>query len=271
MERRLPQPDQNRLSVITALVLLAYILPRVVVLPTVGLDLNLLGLAVRLELNTLVVMLALAGGLAAAGADWLVRAHPYQPSDRSTRSHWIVPSLATLGAGAVLARIPEGLAWWLGLALSAALLLAVLVTEYVVHDDNDLRYDGAAIGLTALCYLLVAGAFFTIRAVGLRAALAIPLVFLVSAAVAWRLLLLQQPRSPAVVYSLLIGLMVAEVAWGLHYWRLTPIRNALILGLAVYILTGLARSHIRGGIDRAARLEFGAVATLGLLAIALLS
>lgn len=46
MARELPQPDRDRLSALSALVLLTYALLRVVVLPTPAVELRLLGLAV---------------------------------------------------------------------------------------------------------------------------------------------------------------------------------------------------------------------------------
>ncbi len=270
MDRELPQPDRDRLSVLTALVLVAYILTRVVVLPALAADVRILGLLIRVQINTLSVMLALAGALAAAGADWLIRAHPWHKPSQSTRQHWIVPGLAALGAGAILARIPEGPAWWIGLGLAVVLLLTVLVTEFVLVNSDDPRYDGAAIGVTALAYLLLAGCLFAIRASGLRATFAIPLIFIAATAVAWRLLLLDGPRPTTFSYALVIGLAAAQIAWGLHYWPIAPLRSALVLGLAVYIGTGLVQAHQRGGIDLPARFEFAAVTILALLGIAVL-
>jgi len=256
--------------VLTALVLVAYILTRVVVLPALTTEIRLLGLAVRVQVNTLSVMLVLAGALAAAGADWLIRAHPWHPAGRSTAKHWIVPGLAALGAGAILARIPQGPAWWVGLMLAAVLLLTVLATEFMLVDFDDPRYDSAAVGLTALAYLLLAGSLYAIRAGGLRATFAIPLVFLAATAVAWRLLLLERPRLESGIYASVIGVAAAQIAWGLHYWPITPLRSALILALAAYIGTGLIQAHLRGGIDRGARIEFSAVSILALLGIGFL-
>ncbi len=157
MEHELPQPDRDRLSVLTALILVAYILTRVVVLPSWAAEVRLLGLLVRVQLNTLSVMLVLAGALAAAGTDWIIRAHPWHPQGETTREHWIVPGLAALGAGAILARIPQGPAWWIGLGLAVVLLLAALVTEFVLVDADDPRYDGAAIGVMSSQHVSASG------------------------------------------------------------------------------------------------------------------
>jgi hypothetical protein len=267
MDRQPPRPDRDRLSTLTALVLLAYSLTRIVILPAWSVEFTALGLILRLEVNALFVMLALAAALTAAGADWLIQAHPWHTSGQPTYPHWIIPGLASLAAWAILSRIPQGPAWWIGLGLAALLLLTVLVTEFVVFDPDDPRYDGAAVGLTALAYLLLVGVLFAIQAAALRATFAVPLVLAASSGVSWRLLRLQAPRSPVLRYALLVGLGIAQMAWGLHYWPVTPLRAALVLGLGAYVATGLALAHLRGSIDRASLLEFGAVAAMAMAVI----
>jgi hypothetical protein len=267
MAPELPRPDRDRLSVLTALVLLTYTLLRIVVLPSLQAEVSLLGIAIRVEFNTRFVLLTLAAALTAAGTDWLIRAHPWWQPDRATRVHWVIPGMAALAIGAVLARIPEGPTWWLGLGLAAALLAALLVTEFVVFDPDDPRYDGASVGLTALAYLLLVGSLFALRATGMRATLSIPLVFLACSAVAWRLLQLQQPEKPVLRYALLVGVGAAEIGWGLHYWPISPLRMALLLGLGVYVATGLSLAHLRRQVGRATWMEYSVVGSLALAAI----
>src|SRR3989304_3498170 len=76
MEPRLPRPDGERLGAMVALVLLASGLSRIVQLPAVEAEFGLLGLLVRLRLDTQFVMLTLAAGLAFTGVDWLLPSHP---------------------------------------------------------------------------------------------------------------------------------------------------------------------------------------------------
>jgi hypothetical protein len=265
--RQLPQPDRNRLSVLSALVLLSYTLLRIVELPAPRAEFTVLGLLLRFEINTSNVILTLAAALTAAGADWLIGAHPWREKGRSTREHWVMPSLAALGVGAILARLPMGPAWWMGLGLSAALVIAILATEFVVSEADDPRYDAAALGLTALAYLFLVGALFAIRATGQRATFAVPMVFLASAAVAWRLLKLELPKTHVALYAGIVGLLLAQISWGLHYWPITPLRFALLLGLAGYLATGVTRAHLRGELGRASRVELSIVGAVALAAI----
>ncbi len=257
------------MSVLTALVLLTYALLRVVVLPPLSAEIALLGLVIRLSADTSLILLTLAAALTAAGADWLIRSHPWWKPGQSTAAHLVIPALAAVAIGAILIRVPEGPLWWLGLVLGAALLLALLATEFIVSDPDDPRYDGASVGLTALAYLLLVAALFAVRASGLRATFSVPLVFMACTSVTWRLLSLQQPRTSVVVHAAVIGMLAAQTAWAIHYWPLPPLRAALLLGLGVYLAAGLGLAHLRRETHLATGLEFLALGAIGLVAILL--
>lgn len=265
--RELPQPDRDRVSTLTALVLLTYTLIRIVVLPTFEVEFAILGLIIRFEFNTTFVMLSLAAALAAAGADWLIRSHPKFENAKSITVHWIIPGLAALGGGAILKWISAGPALWIGLIFTALLLIAVLMAEYIVVDARDPRFDAASVGLSALAHLLLVGAFFAILAADLRAAFSIPSVFLASAAVTWRLHNLNQRDRAAPQYALFISTITAQLAWGLHYWPLPPLRGALLLGLLVYLANGLSLIHQQGQLERSRIWEFATVFVIAIVII----
>jgi hypothetical protein len=267
VDSELPFPDRDRISSLTALVLVTYTLIRIVSLPTVETEFNVLGILIRLEFNTNSIMLSLAAALASAGSDWLLRAHPKIEVRRPLPEHWVIPGLAAVGVGAILTRIPQGMILWVGLLLTAAVLIAVLFAEFIVLDQEDPRYDRAALALTALAYMLLIGAFFAIEATALRAIYSVPLVLLASAAVSWRLLCLTGMESGVNAYTIGISGLTAQIAWGLHYWPIQPLRSALLLGLIVYLGNGIAMAHPTGELDRTRLLELGGVALIALLAI----
>ena len=103
-------PDRDRLSVLTAMIVLAYALTRVLDLPSRVVSTTIFGSALGFDLNGTVMMMLVVAGLISAGADTLVRSHPHLAgrSGASTILHWILPGAAALVLGAVLNRTPDG-------------------------------------------------------------------------------------------------------------------------------------------------------------------
>ncbi len=268
MVKELPRPDRDRLSTLAALVVITFTLLRVTSLPTAGWEFTVAGLQLRLEINTTVVMLALAAGLAMAGADWLLEGHPTAQGGRGVE-HWVLPGLAAGGLGIIVARLPEGPPLWLGLAACATGLVAALYAEFLVVDPADPRRDLAVIGLHAMGHLLLLEVAFALRALGLRAAFQIPLLFLATAAVLWRLLCLQGDRSRATRHALLSAWLTAQVGWGLHYWPLRPLTSALVIALVAYLAQGVALDLEQGNALRDRWPEYAGVSALALVAVLL--
>src|SRR5713101_3458663 len=110
--RHLPHAD--RLSVLTAVIILAYALTRVLDLPSRAVHTTLFGSALGLDLNGRVLMLVLVAALISAGSDTLLRSHPRLAGQTSTSTviHWILPGASALVLGAALNLLPDGLLWW---------------------------------------------------------------------------------------------------------------------------------------------------------------
>ncbi len=267
----LPRPDRERLSALGALVLLAIALVRVVVLPTLPFEFGVAGLLIRVEVNTAVVLIGLAAAVTVAGADWLARTHPRGPRGWSRLEHVIIPGLATLATGAILTSVEPGPALWVGLALAAGLLIAVLVAEFVVIDPEDPRRVTASIGLTVLAQILLSGVYFALLGLEIRAFFSIPLSFVATAAVAWRLLRLRMPESRSGLYAVAIGMSVAELMWGLYYLPLAAFQPALMLGLLSYLAIQMTVALLRGRLSRGRALEYAVVASVGLAGVLLLT
>jgi hypothetical protein len=267
--RQLPHPD--RLSVLTAVIILAYALTRVLNLPSRAIHTTLFGSALGFDLNGRVLMLVLVAALISAGSDTLVRSHPRlagQPA-RSTVIHWILPGASALVLGAVLNRIPDGLLWWLGLALSALVLITVLIAEYVAVDRDDPAWDVAALGLTALAYGLALGLFALLRSVSARAVISASIAGLVGGGLALRLFALKAiPIGRATLYAAIVGLVSAEAIWALGYWRIQASSAGLLAMIPFYLVVGLAQQHLAGQLTRRIWIEYAVIGGLG-LAIAL--
>ena len=76
MERTTYLPNADRLSILSAAILLAYAASRFVELPPRELGLQLPGFYLAVELNIHTVVALLVAGLTATGADLLLRDHP---------------------------------------------------------------------------------------------------------------------------------------------------------------------------------------------------
>ena len=263
-----PTPDRDRLSTLTALVFLTYALIRIVSLPTFETEFVILGVLIRIVINTRLIMLSVAALLTAAGADWLVRSHPAFPPGSSALQHWIVPGLAALGTGAILTRLPQGLALWIGLPLGALILVGVLYAEFLVIDSEDVRFAAASIGLRTLAYMLLAGSIFTLGATSQRAVYGVPVSLMAIFAASWRLELLEgRSARSAILDAMTVAIIGAQVLWAAHYWPIPPVRLALCIGLLVYLGNGLISTFRQAPLSRGRVIEFAVLGLIGYGAI----
>ncbi len=247
-------PDPGRLSVLTATVLLTYALTHVIHTPLYPVSFSLAGWSLDFEINLNVAFAMLAAGLSAAGVDWLLRAHPsLQPGE--TVEHWLAPMLTALVVGIALATLPAGGVWWAAFGMGGLLLTAVFVAEYVVVDPADTRYPLASAALTVLAFALYLILAVALRASGARLFFLVLALFLAGGLVALRTLHLRLNERWEFAWTLVIALVSMQLAAGLYFWPLTPIRFGLILLGPVYGLTGLAAALAEGETLRRAVIE----------------
>ncbi len=259
-----PRPAFDRISALTALILLTYGLVRMMTLPSVEAELALFGLLIKIEFRPQSVMLLLAAALAAAGSEWLIKR---ERSQKLTFEHWVIPSFAAIAIGFIVMRIPSGPQLWLGLVMGAILLVAVLTAEFIVSLEGDPRRDNIAIALRGLAFLLLTGSFYAMYEIQLRAIFAIPLMMIMSSLIAWRLFRLAFPDIPLWTWASLLGILSAQLGVGLHYYPLSPLVTSLLLGMVNYVLYGLILTHVEGGISRKHIIEYVAIALISLLVI----
>ncbi len=248
------QIDANRVSVLTATVLLAFALTRVIHTPYYALNLSLAGIALTLNVNLNTAIAILAAGLSATGVVWLLRAHPsLEPGE--TVEHWLLPMLTTLVIGVTLYTLPSGFTWWAGFGIGGVLLVVVFLAEYVVVDPADTRYPLATAALTALSFAIYLILAVTLRSAGARLFLLVPALFLAGGLAALRTLHLRLNERWEFGWALGVALVGAQLAAALHYWPLTPVRFGLVLLGPAYALTGLAAGLAEGNPFRRAFVE----------------
>jgi hypothetical protein len=247
-------PDPTRVSVLTAAVLLAFALTRVINVPHFNLTLPLgqSELSLHFNLNTIIVILAAA--LTATGMDWLLSTHP-SLEPRESREHWLLPTLAVLVIGIALYTLPKTAVWWVGFGLGAAILLMVFLSEYVAVDPSDTRYPIATAVLTVLAFVIFLILAVALKAVGARLVVILPALFVAAGLAALRTLHLRLSERWEAAWALGIAIVATQVGAALHYWPLTPIRFGLLLLGPLYALTVLAVNLIEGNLFRRAFFE----------------
>jgi len=239
LEKRSYLPDTDRLGVLIASVLLAYALTRLIQSPRFTLTLTLPGFYFAFPITLSTAMTFLAAGLTATGMDWLIRSHP-SFGTRTTTEHLLLPTLTTFIIGAPLSILPDGLTWWIGFGIGAALLVAVFLAEYVVLEPSAPYYALARAGLTALSYAMFLILVTALRLSGARLFLLIPAVFISAALTSLRILHLDGTDRWDFPWAAGIGLICAQIGAGLHYWPLSPVQFGLALTGPLYALTMLS-------------------------------
>jgi len=232
-------PDSNRLSVLTAVILLAYALTRIIALPPLAIQTNLLGVNLSFEISSSAIVSILVAGLTATGMDWLLRSHPHF-HQKNTIEHWILPALTAWIIGVSIDSLADSPFWWLAFLLGGIFLVLICVAEYVAVDPNDSRYGVAVASLTGLSFVLLLILITALRTVGMRLITFLPPLFLAVWLVSMRTLHLRLEGKWEFYWSLGIAFIVAQLAAPLHYWRLSPLQFGLLMLGPAYALTSFA-------------------------------
>lgn len=258
-------PDRDRLSVITAVIVLAYALARFIELPSREVSARLFGSSIGIELNGRLMLLIMVAALISTGSETLIRSHPRAQAGYGRNPlHWILPGCTALGLGLLLELAPTGPVWWLGLAISAFLLVIVLVTEYTAIDPDDPAYRSASLGLTALTYIVALALFGWVRFTGTRAALSSTFTAALAGLLSLRLLMLNGGAfAHSLMYSGIVGLVLGEAMWAMNYWRVAPMGAGLLLLVIFYALHGLLQQQLTGQLTRRTAIEFAVVGLIG--------
>lgn len=238
-------PDLDRLSVLTAVILLAYVTGRLTSLPVWKTQFVLLGSYFDFQIDIQSVIGGLLAGLTATGANWLFHDHP-DLKNRVVFAHILLPSLSSLMIGVALIRLPFTYVWWIGLFVGVTLMVIIMVAEYISINEAD-RYNALSKAvLMAVAYMIYI-AFVTLMRTGdTRLYLLLPSVFTATFLVGLRNFHLRLNGEWLVYESLLVAFIVSQIATALHYWPLPPISYGLLLLGPTYAVNSLFVSLIEG-------------------------
>ena len=233
-------PDINRLSILTAIILLVYALSPFIEIPSVDLSWSFLGVIFNFPLNFKTYVAILTPLFAAVGTIWLLSSHPKQGEGQNLLHHAILPALSTWVIGLPLNRLPIGPQWWVVFALGGVLLVVVILAEYVVVDTKHERYSIAAGALKALSFALFLFLTIAIKAAGLRLYLLLPGLFTTVFLLLLRTLFLQVSGKWMFSWSFSVAFVTSQIAIGMHYLPLSPITYGFLLVGPTYALTDAA-------------------------------
>jgi len=98
-------------------------------------------------------MTVMATGLTATGMNWLLHSHPFFIQGNAFE-HWLLPTLTSFIIGVSLNVLPFGTLWWIGLFISAGILVSIFVAEYASVDTGAPAYALYVRGADELEYQL---------------------------------------------------------------------------------------------------------------------
>lgn len=239
MEEHNHLPQFNRLSVVAAMILLTYALLPFIQTPSREIPLNILGVLIPFRLDFTLIISILAAGLSAAGTDWLIHDHP-RLAGKPIYPHYLLPALTAWVIGIPLGLLKVSLQWWAVFGLGTLLLLGVLLAEYVSVDNQDTRHALSLMVLTAVSFGLFLTLAISIRAAGLRLYLLLFTLVPACSVLCLRLFHLRMQENWNLEWAVGITLVIAQIAMGLYYWPIAPIRYGLILLGIIYALVEFA-------------------------------
>lgn len=238
MEELTHKPSIDRLSIILAMVLLAYALTAFVNLPDRTISLQLPGFLFEYTFNFTTLVSLLVALMAAAGTDWLISSHPLAETNPRYH-HWILPALTALSIGVPLDILPVSSAWWIIFTLGGFLFAAVLSAEYISVDPSDTRYPLAMIVLTAVSLALLLVLTIAVHGAGLRLYLVMLAVIPCSVLVNSRCLSLRSFGKWSLPWALVVGLIIGQFVVAFHYLPISPLQHGILITGIVYSLTSL--------------------------------
>jgi len=261
LERRRPQDEELQFT------LDLRGLPRSAYVPLLSLVYALgLGLYLAVEPTKPWIVLAVVA-LVGLGTDGILRSHPRATLKgvADTAPFLFVPVLLAMGQALFLEEVVRGY-WTVPAVMGASTLLAAtLYGEYVSLLSHGPSYALGRFLLNLLTYLTAFGFFAVAYAFDidlLPSAFAVGLVSMLLAIEVLREA--EADAFRALIFSAVIGLVVAEARWSIYFIPLDGFLAAVFLLLAFYFTTGVIQHYLTGQLNRTVLGEFSFVAAAGL-------
>ena len=234
---------QERLSVITASILVCYASLPFVRVPAREVSFLIFGVFVSFRLSFYNIISIITASIAACGMAWLLFDHPSRGKE-SIYPHLILPALTTGVIGYPLGLIETDIAWWVILALGTILIVFILISEYISFERRDIRYPMAMMVLSGASYTLLLIFTIALRYADLRLYQTLMLLSPVYAFFNLRILKLRLGGRWQFEWTAVITLIITQIIIALFYWPLSPIRFGLLVVGPAYALNDAASAVI---------------------------
>lgn len=264
LEKRKELPNPDQLSIITAVILVGYLLLPYLEIPARQITVTLFGLHLVFELQFTTLVAFLLASLAAVGSSWLIQSHP-RFKGQSVVIHTVLPALSAWVISIPLSHVEISLQWWVLFILAAAFLITVLTAEYISLDSSDENHAFASMGLTALSFALYLFLAIATCGAGLRLYIVTSTLGIAIFPIALRTLNLRLNGQWHFAWALGITLVVAQLAFALHYLPLSPILFGMIMLTFSFTMVNLAEAFIQGTHLRNVWIESGVIAIILIL------
>lgn len=260
-----PMPLEQ-LSLLVGMNVLGLTLSLLLVLPARTLNFDFLGSEASLVFSGSWLFAMLLSVMTAAGVESIMRAHPrvHLSATQYTVILWILPCILVAGAALILPLLRDtGIFAFLTIAIAGALLMLVVLGEYLTIDLQDPAYAFARLGLNLAVYLAALALFETIYAFKLRSILSGPLIGVVAGLLALELLRASESDVRRTwLYAATIGLAMGETLWALNYWNVNALLGGVMLLILFYLLTGFAQQYLMSKLNWWTVVEFAIVVAL---------
>ncbi len=268
VRRALAPPD--RLSLLISFVLIGLTLSLILDLPSQRVAFSFLGSEASFTVSGTWLLALLLAALTAAGVDSIARTHArvHLGETRYIFILWILPCLIVIAATVLMALNEVRVFGLIGVGLVGALLVAVIIGEYITIDLQDKWYSAARLGVNLAVYLVTLILFAMIYSWKFRSLYSATAIGASAGLLALELLRgSEDDLGRTWLYGAAVGLSIGEMVWVLNYWNLTGFIGGAFLLIFFYALTGLAQQYLWHRLNRIVFFEFsmifvGAIALL---------
>ena len=260
-------PNRERLSIVIAMILLAYALTQLISAPSRIIPISIGGIYLPINLDFSNVVALAVALITASGTDWILRDHPGLQA-KSTLPNLLLPSTTSWVLYISLNNLGDSPLRWLIFFAGGLFLIAVILSEWTVLSEDSLQKPLAEILLTALAYALFLALLISVITAKQRLFISLPTIGLASIALSIRVIQLQINSQDAISLAAACMLVTTQIAAAMHYLPVQPISASLILLGTLYSTTNFSVNLEQQNSINRALLEAGAPLLL-LLGIAI--